>query len=118
MIDRMLARLVVIAHAGYVVFVALGSLLVLRWPALIWVHIAAVVWAFLTLVFDMGCALTPWEKALWKRGGIEPYSEVFLQHHVLRTGFAAEHSRGVHIVLGALALILNIAVYAIFFLRR
>jgi Protein of Unknown function (DUF2784). len=118
MIDRLLARLVVAAHAGYVVFVALGSLLVLRWPALIWVHVAAVVWAFLTLVFDMGCALTPWEKALWKRGGIEPYSEGFLQHHVLRTRFAAEHSRGIHIVLGALALILNLTVYAIFFLRR
>jgi Protein of Unknown function (DUF2784) len=118
MIARMLARLVVVAHVGYVVFVVLGSLLVLRWPALIWAHIAAVVWAFLTLVFDMGCALTPWEKALWKRGGIEPYSEGFLQHHVLRTRFTAEHSRGVHIVLGALALILNIAVYAIFFLRR
>ena len=118
MMDRLLARLVVVVHAGYVIFVVLGSLLVLRWPALIWFHVAAVLWAFLTLVFDMGCRLTPWEKALWKRGGVEPYSEGFLQHHVLRTGFTAQHSRGIHIVLGALVLILNIVVYAIFFLRR
>jgi hypothetical protein len=118
MMDRVLARLVVVIHVGYVLFVVFGSLLALRWQALIWVHIAAVVWAFLTLVFDVGCPLTPWEKALWKRGGIEPYSEGFLQHHILRTGFTAEHSRGAHIVLGALALILNLTVYAIFFLRR
>ena len=118
MMDRMLARLVVAAHAGYAVFVVLGSLLVLRWPALIWVHAAAVIWAFLTLVFDMGCPLTPWEKTLWKRGGVEPYPEGFVHHHFLKVPLAAEHSRIVHIGLGTLVLILNVVVYTIFFMRR
>ncbi len=117
MIDRMLARLVGLIHGGYVVFVVLGSLLAFRWPALIWVHIAAVLWAFLTLVFDLGCPLTPWEKALLKRGGIEPYPEGFVEHHILRTRFTAAHSRIIHIVLGALALVLNVVVYGVFFLR-
>ena len=114
----MLARLVIALHMGYVVFVILGSSLVLRWPMVIWVHAAAVVWAFLTLAFDMGCPLTPWEKALWKRGGVEPYPEGFVQHHILRTRFAEEHSRIIHIGLGTLALILNLAVYAIYLMRR
>ena len=118
MIDRMLARLVAAVHTGYVVFVVLGSLVGLRWPTLIWLHAAAVAWAFVTLVFDTGCPLTPWEKALWKRGGVEPYEEGFVQHHILRTRFAAEHSRAMHVVLGLTVLALNAVVYAIFFLRR
>ena len=118
MMNRMLARLMVALHAGYVIFVVLGSLLVMRWPAVIWVHIAAVAWAFLTLVFDMGCPLTPWEKTFWKRGGVEPYPEGFVQHHFLRVSLSEQQSRIIHIGLGALALILNLAVYGIFFLRR
>lgn len=118
MMNRLLARVVVALHAGYVVFVVLGSLLVLRWPTVIWVHAAAVIWAFLTLVFDMGCPLTPWEKTLWRRGGVEPYPEGFVQHHFLRTRFAAEHSRAIHIGLGALVAILNAGIYALYFSRR
>jgi len=81
---RALARLVAGIHIAYVVFVVFGGLLVLIWPSLLWVHLAAVVWAFLTMVFDLGCPLTPWEKNAWIRGGRVPYEEGFLQHHILR----------------------------------
>lgn len=108
---RALARLVVLVHAVYVAFVVFGGFLVLRWPALMWAHIAAVVWAFGTLAFDFGCPLTPWEKALWRRGGREPYPEGFLQHHILRSRFSAEHSRRNHTVLGILAVLLNLIIY-------
>jgi hypothetical protein len=114
---RLLARAVATAHTGYVVFVVLGSLLVLLWPALLWVHVAAVVWAVLTMFFDFGCPLTPWEKRFWRMGGVEPYEEGFLQHHVLRTRFDPANSRRNHIMLGAFVLLLNLAVYAVV-LRR
>ncbi len=117
MIHRVLARLMVSIHTAYVAFVVLGSLLVLRWHSLIWLHLSAVAWSFLTLVFDLGCPLTPWEKGFWTRGGVEPYSEGFLQHHILRTRFAAEHSRRNHIVIGVLVLVINLVVYA-FILTR
>jgi hypothetical protein len=114
----MLARLMVTGHAAYVAFVVFGGLLVLRWPGLIWAHLAAVAWAFLTLVFDLGCPVTPWEKAFWKRGAVEPYPEGFLQHHILRTRFAAEHSRRNHTIIGVLVLVINLVVYSIVLLRR
>jgi hypothetical protein len=110
---RLLARAVAGVHVAYVVFVLLGSLLVLRWPQLMPVHLAAVVWAGLTLIFDFGCPLTPWEKQLWIRGGVEPYPEGFLQHHVLRTRFGAENERRNHALLGAAAILLNVLVYAV-----
>ena len=118
MIHRALARLMVLAHSAYVAFVVFGSLLVLRWPSLMWVHVAAVLWAAATLAFDLGCPLTPWEKTQWKLGGVEPYPEGFLQHHVLRSRFVAEHSRASHAVAGVLVLALNLVVYSLVVLKR
>ena len=111
MIYRVLARTIAALHVGFVLFVVLGSLLVLRWPMLIWVHLLAVLWAAATMTMDLGCVLTPWEKALWLSGGREPYSEGFLQHHLLRARMTSERSRQVHIALGVGVLLLNVAVY-------
>ena len=98
---------------AYVVFVVLGSVLVLVWPGLLWIHLLAVVWAGLTLMFDLGCPLTPWEKQFWVRGGVEPYEEGFLQHHVLRLRFAPGTERRNHAILGAAAIALNAIIYSI-----
>ena len=108
---RLLARAVATLHVAYVVFVLAGSVLALKWPQLMWVHLAAVIWAGLTLIFDLGCPLTPWEKRFWKLGGIEPYPEGFLQHHVLKTRFDSAHERRNHALLGGLAIVINAIVY-------
>lgn len=110
---RILARAVAGLHVAYTLFVVLGVLLVLQWPRLMLVHLAAVAWAGLTLLFDLGCPLTPWEKTLWIRGGVEPYPEGFLQHHVLRTRFDASHEKRNHMILGGAAIVFNAIVYFI-----
>jgi hypothetical protein len=117
MIHRLLARLLVTLHAAYVAFVVFGSILVLRWPQLLWWHVAAVAWGFATLAFDLGCPLTPWEKTQWRLGGVEPYPEGFLQHHFLRNRITAEHSRVSHILLGTFALVLNVVIYSVLLTR-
>lgn len=118
MIHRALARLIAFIHAAYVAFVIFGSLLVLEWPILFWVHASAVVWAFATLALNLGCPLTPWEKGQWKLGGVEPYPEGFLQHHILRTRFAGESARITHTVLGVFVLALNLGIYSLLLLKR
>lgn len=118
MIYRALARVVVGMHVGYVLFVVLGGLLVLRWPALIWVHVPAVLWATATMVMDLFCPLTPWEKSLWRLGGREPYAEGFVQHHLLRTLASPEHARRNHVMLGLGVLVLNVVVYLVVFTSR
>lgn len=117
MIYRVLARGIVALHAAYAIFAVFGGLLVLRWPWLLIVHVLAVLWALATLFLDFGCWLTHWEKALWRRGGVEPYPEGFLQHHVLRTNFTAERARRYHAMLGGAVLALNVVVYALFVWR-
>src|SRR6266542_6098565 len=44
MIDSVLADAVLLLHFAFVVFVAAGGLLVLRWPRLAWLHPPAAVW--------------------------------------------------------------------------
>ncbi len=118
MIARALARLLAFLHVAYVVFVMTGSLFSLRWPWMLWLHLAAIVWAFATMTTDLGCVLTTWEKNLWRRGGIEPYPEGFLQHHVFRTVFPAEHERRNHVLMGVGAVLLNVLVYGWLWLGR
>ena len=76
-----------------------------------WVHFAAIAWAFATMTFDLGCPLTPWEKNAWIRGGRVPYEEGFLQHHILRMKFSPEHERRNHVFAGVFVLVLNLVVY-------
>lgn len=114
---RVLARAIASLHAAYAMFAVFGGLLVLRWPSLMMLHLLAVLWALATMTLDLGCYLTHWEKALWRRGGSEPYPEGFLQHHVLRHTFPEERSRLYHAMLGAAALALNVAIYGLLVLR-
>lgn len=117
-IARALARLLAFLHVAYVAFVMTGSAFALRWPWMLWVHLAAIAWAFTTMTTDLGCVLTTWEKSLWRRGGIEPYPEGFLQHHVFRTRFSAEHERRNHVLLGVGAVVVNVLVYGWVFWGR
>lgn len=110
---RILARGVASVHVAYSLFVVAGSLLVLKWPGLMWVHFAAIAWAVATMGFNLGCPLTPWEKQSWVRGGRVPYEEGFLQHHVLRSRFDPANARRNHVVLGVGVLILNVVVYTL-----
>jgi hypothetical protein len=115
---RVVARLVAAAHISYALFVVFGSVLVLFWPGLMWIHLAAVFWAGVTLIFDLGCPLTPWEKQAWIKGGVEPYDEGFLQHHLLRRRFEPANARRNHAVLGASVIGLNVIIYYFLFTRR
>ena len=117
MIYRTLARAVAALHLAFVLFVLLGSLLTLRWPALVWIHVPAVLWAAATMALDLGCPLTPLEKFFLRKGGHEPYSEGFLQHHVLRL-LKSDHSHRTDVLLGVGVLVLNIVVYVLAFTSR
>lgn len=105
-------------HIAYTVFVVLGSIAVLIWPGLMWIHLAAVAWAGMTLIFDCGCPLTPWEKRFLIKGGVTPYEEGFLQHYFLRSAFDPAKARRNHIVAGLAAVILNAIIYALILTRR
>jgi Protein of Unknown function (DUF2784) len=111
MFYRCLADLTIAGHAAFVVFVAAGGLLVLRWPRIAWVHVPAVVWGVFIEYSGGVCPLTPIENFFRRRAGGAGYSDGFIEHYVVRLIYPAGLGRAEQIVLGTLALAVNTAVY-------
>ena len=113
MIYRALADAVLVLHLGFVLFVVLGGLLVLRWPTLAWLHIPAAIWGVLIEFTGWICPLTPLENSFRERGGEAGYSGGFIQHYIQPLLYPAGLTRSTQFALGGIALILNLAAYGV-----
>ena len=112
-----LADFLVFVHLAFVAFVVLGGLLVLRHPRLAWLHIPAAVWGVLIEFTGGVCPLTPLENALRLRGGEAGYTGGFIDHYLVPLLYPAGLTRNTQLILGALVLALNVAVYTALFVR-
>jgi hypothetical protein len=108
----MLADLVVVLHFAFVLFVVFGGLLVLRWRRLAYVHLPVAFYGALIELVGWVCPLTPLEKRLRESAGLQGY-----EHYILPVLYPSGLTRGVQLLLGALVIGVNLAVYGIV-LRR
>jgi hypothetical protein len=111
MIYRALADFVVLIHMAFVLFVAIGGLLVFKWRRVAWFHIPAALWGALIEFAGWVCPLTPLENWLRRRGGEAGYQTGFIEHYLLPLIYPAQLSRGLQVVLGLLVLGFNVAIY-------
>jgi hypothetical protein len=111
MVFGLLADLVVAVHLAFVFFVVLGGLLVLRWPALAWVHVPAALWGVAIELGGWICPLTPLENWLRHRGGLAAYEGGFVERYLLPVLYPGDLTRGNQLVLGLGVLVVNLAVY-------
>jgi len=118
LIYRTLADLVRVVHLAFVLFVVLGGLLVLKWPRLAWLHVPAAVWGVLIEYKGWICPLTPLENSFRARGGGAGYSGGFIEHYIQPLLYPAGLTRGTQIVLGSLALLVNLTAYGVVIARR
>lgn len=117
LIYRVLADLILALHLGFVLFVVLGGLLVLRRPKLAWAHIPATIWGVTIEYAGWICPLTPLENWLRASGGVAGYAGGFIEHYLLRTLYPQGLTRGTQIVLGTVVLIINVAAYGTMLVR-
>ena len=117
MIYRALADLVLVVHLAFVLFVVLGGLLVLRWPRVALLHVPAAIWGILIEYSGSICPLTPLENSLRRAGGEAGYSGGFIEHYIQPAIYPAGLTRGTQIVLGSLALIVNLMAYGVLIAR-
>ncbi len=80
---RLLADLVLILHAGFVAFVMLGALLVLRWPRIAWAHVPVALWGAGIEFLGGICPLTPLENHWRRLAGELGYPGGFIEHYFL-----------------------------------
>jgi hypothetical protein len=109
---RLLADFVLVLHAGFVAFVMLGALLVLRWPRLAWVHVPVALWGAGIEFLGGICPLTPLENHWRRLAGELGYQGGFVEHYVVSVLYPDGLTRRVQLLLGAVVLVVNGAVYA------
>jgi hypothetical protein len=116
-IYRLLADLVVVVHIGFVVFVVLGGLLVIRWRLLVWLHLPAVVWAVVLELAGWICPLTPLENRLRRAAGGGGYEGGFIEHYAVPVLYPEVLTRRMQLGLAVFVLSVNVAVYLWIVLR-
>jgi len=118
MIYRVLADLVLLVHAAFVLFVALGGLLALWKRRLAPWHLAALAWGATVMGLGWICPLTPLENTLRQWAGQEGYTEGFIEHYVFGLIYPDGLTRPLQIALAGLLVAGNAVVYAILYRRR
>lgn len=111
MLYRAFADIVVLLHVGFVLFVVLGGLLVLRRGRWAWVHLPAAGWGAVVELAGWVCPLTPLEVKLRRAGGEAGYSGGFVEQYLLPLLYPGELTRQDQILLGILVVLLNLVIY-------
>jgi len=109
----LLADLVLLLHAAFIVFVLLGGLLVWRWRWLIWLHIPAVIWGILIEVQGWLCPLTPLENRLRRAAGNDGYQTGFIDHYLAPLIYPAGLTPAIQLLLAGVVLLVNVVIYAL-----
>jgi len=108
----LLADLIVVLHLGFIVFAALGGLLLFKWPRLAWLHLPAVIWGAITEFMGLICPLTPLEIWLRQQAGADPYLGGFISHYLVPIIYPPGLTPSTQWLLGGVLITLNILIYA------
>lgn len=105
-------------HFIAIVFIALGGLLVFRWPRVALIHIPLACWGVILEFMGWICPLTPWEQALRRAAGEDGYTGGFIEHYLMPLVYPDELTRSMQWTLGGLLLLFNLLVYGWWLYRR
>lgn len=118
MLYRALADTTLIVHLFFVLFVALGGLLILRWRWVAWLHLPAALWGAFVELTGRICPLTPLEVSLRELGGEQGYEGGFIDHYITSWIYPEGLTREMQLGLGIAVLVINVVVYVLAFHTR
>ena len=113
----LLADLVLIVHATFIVFVVLGGLLVLWRRAVIWLHLPAAAWGILIEFKGWICPLTFLENDLRRAAGSSGYEGGFVDHYLAPLVYPVALTPQTQVMLGLAALFVNAVIYLLVWRR-
>ena len=107
-----LATLVVFVHFAFILFVALGGLLALRWPRAAWVHLPLAGWGAFVELSGVVCPLPPLVIRCRLMAVSAGYAGDSLAEYLVRLVYPPGLTREMQIALGIGVVLLNAGVYA------
>lgn len=112
------ADAVMLVHFLFIAFALLGSLLLLKWPRLIWLHVPAFAWGAGVEITGRICPLTAIENDYRALAGESTYGEGFITHYLGPIIYPPNFTRGwAFFALGVL-LTVNLIGYGLYFHKR
>lgn len=99
---RLLADLVMLAHFGFLTYVALGGFLAWWRPWLIVPHGLAALWGALTVTVGLSCPLTAWEDLARQRAGEQGLSRGFIDTYLTGVVYPEQHLVAAQLLVAAL----------------
>ncbi|MEE9207028.1 MAG: DUF2784 domain-containing protein [Gemmatimonadota bacterium] len=112
-----LADVVLLSHLAFMLFVALGGVLVFRFPVAAWVHLPVLAYGVLIEIRSWTCPLTPLEQNLRRLAGQDGYEGGFMDHYLGGILYPSNYS-SIHLWLAAALLLFNGLLYWRFFSLR
>ena len=117
MLYSVLADLVMLTHAAFVVFVAVGGFLAAWRLKVAWAHVPCALYGAAIEFFGWVCPLTPLEVDLRRAAGQAGYTGGFIEHYVGGLLYPANWGQ-IHIWLGVAVVVGNAAIYGWIWARR
>lgn len=105
------ADMLVLVHLGFIVFVALGGFLVIKWPKIAFLHLPCASWGVTIAFGGWICPLTTLEMHVRQSAGQAGYGGGFVDHYVLPIVYPQGLTSGLQIVFGVILLSVNLCVY-------
>jgi hypothetical protein len=117
MLYRLAADLMLVLHFGFIAFVVVGAVGIMRWPKLAWLHAPAAAWGAWIEISGGICPLTTLENRFRLSAGEEGYATSFVEYYLLPVIYPGGLTRTVQLVLAAAVIIINVSLYT-YVLRR
>jgi hypothetical protein len=114
----LLADGVVVLHFAFVLFVALGGLLVAKWNKVAYLHLPAAIWGVMIEFSGWICPLTPLENGLRCAAGDGGYSGTFIEQYILPILYPSGLTRELQIIIGIAVMAVNGLIYTLLFIRK
>ena len=114
----LLAGAVAVLHGAAVLFMLTGSLLALRWPRVLWLHVPVAVAILGIYLTGSDCPLTSLELSLRAGAGEPGYTGGFIGHYVTEPLGFPIHATSTQVSIYVAAFLPNLIGYGLVFARQ
>ena len=109
----LLADLMLLLHATFILFVVFGGLLVFWRRGLAWFHVPCALWGALIEFQGWVCPLTYLENDLRAAAGTGGYAGGYIDHYLMPLVYPAGLTSDTQLLLGLAVLLINAIIYTL-----
>ena len=113
MLYALLADLILILHATFILFVVFGGVLVFWRRDIAWIHVPCALWGILIELRGWICPLTYLENDLRAAADAGGYSGGFIDHYLMPLVYPSGLTSELQFLLGLAVLFINAIVYTL-----